>query len=105
MVDIFFTPHSDVILIYSSNRSIQTFGHMEQVLQWPQYAILGEHRDVLRPDMEKVYEMIDKMLRTVTSAVRSKRIHVGMDEVKQLGRVSCGYNLIRVSAATHNFPN
>lgn len=60
---------------------IQTLGHMGQVLQWQQYAHLRDNTEVLLPESEATYEFIEKMIQTASRPFRSKRIHIGMDEV------------------------
>lgn len=60
---------------------IQTLGHMGQVLQWQQYAYLRDNTEVLLAESETTYEFIEKMIQTASRPFRSKRIHIGMDEV------------------------
>lgn len=60
---------------------IQTLGHMGQTLQWQQYAHLRDNTEVLLPESEATYEFIEKLIQSVASPFRSKRIHIGMDEV------------------------
>lgn len=67
--------------------SIQTLGHLEQILQWE--CAYGSVRDTgggLLVDEEKTYALIDKMLNFWKQALRSRRIHIGMDETHDLGR-------------------
>lgn len=65
---------------------IQTLGHLEDVLKWPAYQGLREDDTTLLVGEERVYQMIERILRSVKSAFRSKRIHIGMDEAWRLGR-------------------
>lgn len=55
---------------------------MGQILQWPHYAYLRDNTEVLLPESEATYEFIEKMIKAAASPFRSKRIHLGMDEVK-----------------------
>lgn len=64
---------------------IQTLGHMAQVLQWDPCFDMRENADILLPGDEKVYKFIRKMIRAASSSVRSKRIHIGMDEAHGIG--------------------
>ncbi len=65
---------------------MQTLGHLEKYLVW------GESRDVketareLNVDTPKTYEFIEEMLTVFANNLRSRRIHIGMDEVWGLGR-------------------
>lgn len=64
---------------------IQTLGHMEQFLQWPAAKKYADTEKVLLADDEAVYGLIEKMIVTVSKPFRSRRIHVGMDEAKDIG--------------------
>jgi len=64
---------------------IQTLGHLGQMLQWPQYAHLRDNSEVLLAEYEPTYEFLDKLISAATAPFRSKRIHLGMDEVKFFG--------------------
>jgi len=64
---------------------IQTLGHMAQFLQWNESAPLRDKNDILLIDEEKTYTLIDAMLRALRSAVRTERIHIGMDEAHDVG--------------------
>ncbi len=67
--------------------SIQTLGHMEHLLQWEfAYGDMMETSNVLLAGNEKVYALVDKMLAFWSKALRSRKIHLGMDEAHDLGR-------------------
>ncbi|KAG0143252.1 hypothetical protein CROQUDRAFT_49089 [Cronartium quercuum f. sp. fusiforme G11] len=59
---------------------IQTLGHLGQMLQWPRYGGMRDTHEVLLAGSEEVYEFIERMIRSITTPLRSKRIHIGMDE-------------------------
>ncbi len=65
---------------------IQTLGHLEQVLQWPDNNTVRDTRGVLMVDEPATYELIEKMIAFWCKALRSRRIHIGMDETHDLGR-------------------
>jgi hexosaminidase len=65
---------------------IQTLGHLGQILQWPAYHKLRDTSEVLLALDERTYSFIEKMIKAASSCFRSKKIHVGMDEVKNLER-------------------
>lgn len=64
---------------------IQTLGHMSMVLKWPEYSYLSDNEHVLLAGEEKTYEFIEKMIQAATAPLRSKRIHIGMDEAWGMG--------------------
>ena len=66
---------------------IQTLGHLEQILKWRgAYGAVRDTSSVLLVDEPETYELIGKMVRFWRDAVRSRRIHIGMDETHDLGR-------------------
>ena len=65
---------------------IQTLGHLEQILKWPAFWFQKDTGSVLLVDEKKTYELIEKMIVTWKNSVRSRRIHVGMDETHDIGR-------------------
>ncbi|MCF6466996.1 beta-N-acetylhexosaminidase [Nonomuraea sp. MG754425] len=64
---------------------VQTLGHFEQILQWPAYWPLRDTERVLLAEAAEGYELIDRMIATVASCFRSRRIHIGMDEAHGIG--------------------
>jgi hypothetical protein len=64
---------------------IQTLGHLEQILQWPAYQPLQDVPGVLIAEDERTYALIEKLIAAAGSPVRSKRIHIGMDEAHGVG--------------------
>ncbi len=66
---------------------IQTLGHLAQILQWrTAFAAVTDTASVLLVDEEKTYDLIAKMLDFWSRALKSRRIHIGMDETHDLGR-------------------
>jgi len=66
---------------------IQTLGHLEQILQWRRaYWPVRDTNSVLLVGEPQTYDLIAKMIRFWKDAVRSRRIHIGMDETHDLGR-------------------
>lgn len=64
---------------------IQTLGHMTEAIKRPPYAEISDRPDILMADDERVYDLIDKMLETMSDCFRTRRIHVGLDEAWDLG--------------------
>jgi hypothetical protein len=64
---------------------MQTIGHMEQSLQWEAFGDVRDTEYTLLPREQKTYELIAKMLDAAMAPVRTKRIHIGMDEARMLG--------------------
>ncbi|HWL51940.1 MAG TPA: family 20 glycosylhydrolase [Chthoniobacteraceae bacterium] len=65
---------------------IQTLGHLHQILKWPRFQEVGDTPGVLLVDEEKTYGLIEKMIRFWQENLRSRRIHIGMDEAHDMGR-------------------
>jgi hexosaminidase len=66
---------------------IQTLGHLEQILKWRHaYGQVRDTNRVLLAGEPRTYALIEKMVRFWKDAVRSRRIHIGMDETHDLGR-------------------
>lgn len=64
---------------------IQTLGHFEQVLQWPAYHKLRDTDGIILANEKSSLEFIEKLITASSSAYRSKRIHLGMDEAIGIG--------------------
>ena len=64
---------------------IQVLGHLATHLRWVDAARYRDTENALLVGEEETYKLIDDMLRTVTECFTSKRIHIGMDETKDLG--------------------
>lgn len=59
---------------------IQTLGHLEKYLRWSASADVRNTGGTLLCGEEATYEFIEEMIKTMRSAFRSNRIHIGMDE-------------------------
>ena len=59
---------------------IQTYSHMEQYLRWEEAACVKDTNRVLLAGAEETYQLIDRMLNSLSSCFRSRRIHIGLDE-------------------------
>ena len=64
---------------------IQALAHLEQIFRWENYAEINDCNGILLAEDPKTYELIDKMLSFWEDAVKSRRIHLGMDEAHGLG--------------------
>lgn len=65
---------------------MQTLGHLAAYLEWPESGDVKETAQVLDVDSEETYKFIEDMIVASMSQLRSKRIHIGMDEAFGLGR-------------------
>lgn len=65
---------------------IQLLGHLEKIAKYNDYNLLFENSSVLRVGDDRVYQLVDKMLLTISQSFRSKNIHIGMDECYWIGR-------------------
>lgn len=64
---------------------IQTLAHLSQFLQW-EGGRLADTEDILLIDHEPTYEFIERAISAVSRSLRSRRIHIGMDEAHNMGR-------------------
>ncbi|WP_309385999.1 beta-N-acetylhexosaminidase [Cerasicoccus frondis] len=64
---------------------IQTLGHLEQVLQWPEYQGIKDTNGVLLVGEEGTDRFVEKMIQSASAPFRSNRIHIGMDEAHGVG--------------------
>lgn len=64
---------------------IQTLGHMEQYIKWDEGMKYRDTEDILIPGEEYTYDFIKKIIQSVTSCFKTKKIHLGMDEAGNLG--------------------
>ncbi len=64
---------------------IQTLGHLASALKWEKMAPYADTKEVLLCDDDHVYRLIEDMITAASSHVRSRRIHIGMDEAMDLG--------------------
>ena len=65
---------------------IECYGHMEKYLMWPEAAPIKDTEKVLLAREEKTFEFLEELIATASSAFRSNRIHIGMDEAWDMGR-------------------
>jgi hexosaminidase len=65
---------------------IQTLGHLEHTLKWSPYWSRRDTASVLLVDDPGVTALLEKMIRFFADNLRSRRLHVGMDEAHDLGR-------------------
>lgn len=64
---------------------IQTLAHLHTALRWKTMQGLTDTPDILLAGDDEVYRLIDAMISSVSSAFRSRRVHLGMDEAHELG--------------------
>ena len=64
---------------------IQALAHLERFLRWPAAASLRDNHHILLSEDSQVYDLIEEMITSVSSCVRSRRIHLGLDEAHGLG--------------------
>ena len=80
------------IVDYCANKDIevipciQTLAHLETLFQWNQYRPLRDISDTLNVGDEKIYSLIENMLKTVKKCFTSPFVNLGMDEAVYLGR-------------------
>ena len=65
---------------------IQTLAHLEQMLRHKVYAPIADTPNVMLVGDERVKKLVEKMIAFWAETLRSRRIHIGMDEAHGLGR-------------------
>ena len=65
---------------------IQTLAHLNSIFKWSdEYEKIRDYDDILLVDDERTYKLIDRMFSSLASCLRSRRIHIGMDEAYMVG--------------------
>ena len=64
---------------------IQTLAHLLPALQWKYAKNIRDTEDTLLVGEKRTYEFIEQLITTVSGRVKSRRIHIGMDEAFQVG--------------------
>lgn len=64
---------------------IQTLGHFEQILQWPAYHKLRDTDGILLASEKNTLSFVEKLIESISTSFKSKRIHLGMDEAIGIG--------------------
>ena len=66
--------------------TIQTLAHLGFMFRWPPYLPLRDIDEILTVGEPRVYEIVEKMIKTMAECFSCKIIHLGMDEAFNLGR-------------------
>ncbi len=64
---------------------IQTLAHLGALFRWNEYKIIKDIDDILIIDDERTYELIERMFRSLSKTVKTRKIHIGMDEAHNVG--------------------
>lgn len=65
--------------------AIQTLAHLDAIFKHEEYGEIHDIDDILLPENDRTYLLIDNMLKTVSKTFRSKTVNIGMDEAWKLG--------------------
>jgi len=65
---------------------IQTLAHLEQILKWGAYSKVRDTSHIVLAGEPDTYALMRKMIACYAQNLRSRRIHIGMDEAHDLGR-------------------
>lgn len=65
--------------------SIEVLGHMEQYLRWDEANDVKDTARELMADSEITYQFVESLIKSVMAPLRTKRIHLNMDETHNLG--------------------
>ncbi len=64
---------------------IQTLAHLGTIFSWNEYKKIKDIDDILIIDDERTYELIERMFRSLSKTVKSRKLHIGMDEAHHVG--------------------
>ncbi|MBQ8403011.1 MAG: beta-N-acetylhexosaminidase [Clostridia bacterium] len=64
---------------------IQTLAHLNAIFRWNEYKKINDIDDILIIDDERTYELIDHMFASLSKTVKSRKLHIGMDEAHNVG--------------------
>ncbi|MBQ8351054.1 MAG: beta-N-acetylhexosaminidase [Clostridia bacterium] len=64
---------------------MQTLAHLNSIFHWGVYSPVHDCNDIMLCEEEKTYELIDRMFASLSECLRSRRIHIGMDEAHMVG--------------------
>ncbi len=65
---------------------LECYGHMEKYLIWGEAWQIKDTERVMLAREDATFEFLDQLIGHVSSCLRSKRIHIGMDEAWDMGR-------------------
>jgi len=65
---------------------IQTLAHLNAIVKWKPYYEMVDCNDILLCGEEKVYELVDKMFKTLSECFTTKNVNIGMDEAHMICR-------------------
>ena len=64
---------------------IQTLSHLPDPMRWSVYREFSDDDRTFLVGDERTYQLMEKLIKTITAPLRSKRIHIGLDEAWGLG--------------------
>lgn len=64
---------------------IQTLAHLNAIFNWNEYTKIKDIDDILALDLDRTYEFIENMIASVSKNIRSRKLHIGMDEAHNIG--------------------
>ena len=64
---------------------IQTLAHVNALMRWDGYRRIRDCNDILLAGDERTYALIDSMFASLSKSLRSKKIHIVMDEAHMVG--------------------
>jgi len=65
---------------------IQTLAHLNAIFRWGEYRKIQDIDDILLMEDERTEILLENMFATLSEAISSRKIHIGMDEAHNVGR-------------------
>ncbi len=64
---------------------IQTLAHVNALMRWDTYREIRDCGDILLAGDERTYALVDEMFASLSKSLRSRKIHIGLDEAHMVG--------------------
>lgn len=64
---------------------IQTLAHFNQITRYKQYREITDTDDILLAGEDRTYELLERLIKTVSDNINSRIINIGMDEAHMVG--------------------
>ncbi len=64
---------------------VQALAHVNALMRWQPYRQIRDTGDILLAGDERTYALIDEMFASLSVSIRSRKIHIGMDEAHMVG--------------------
>lgn len=64
---------------------VQTLAHLNQIMRYQRYDEIRDTEDILLAGDERTYQLLDRLLGTVSECFTTRKVNIGMDEAALVG--------------------